>query len=177
MKKDGPVSFFVDLFYSICDHLVMANSGSYTITLSNNRSEKEAITYLLETQSGFILPDKAGRRQILEILSLDKTFSRAYDLILVKGIKNPTQDHLYIANPQDIVLVELKTTKKKLPDNPNGFFFGATENEFKLARKLGRQFKFCFVCLHAETKSHKLLTLVELEGLIKNKRTQYQINL
>lgn len=76
-----------------------------------------------------------------------------------------------------IVLVELKTTKKRLENNPHGFFFGATENEFTLAKELGDQYKFCFVCLYPETKSYKMMTLPELENMIKNKRTQYQVNL
>ncbi|GCF82072.1 hypothetical protein BKL48_25215 [Bacillus cereus] len=48
----------------------------------------------------------------------------------------------------EITLIELKTTKKEVPNNSLGFFFGVTENEFELARLLGNQYKFCFVCLH-----------------------------
>lgn len=67
--------------------------------------------------------------------------------------------------------------KKKLVNNPRGFFFGATENEFNLAKKFEAKFRFCFVSLHPESRSYKLLTLSELNSIIKTKRVQYQINL
>ena len=155
----------------------MASKSSYTITLSNNISEKEALDYLLESDERFLLPDKAGRKQILAILNLDRSFSRAFDLVMIKGKTRTTSTALEITNPADITLIELKTTKKKLPECPKGFFFGATENELKLAKKLGNQYTFCFVCLHPETKKYVLITLQELEKLIKTKRTQFQINL
>jgi hypothetical protein len=79
--------------------------------------------------------------------------------------------------PEDLILVELKTTKKKLLSLPAGFFFGATDNEFQLARKLGEQYKFCFISLHPETPKYSLLSLEELEKIIRTKRLQYQINL
>lgn len=155
----------------------MASSKSYTITLSNNKVEAEALAYLLAEDESFLLPDKAGRKQILEILQLDKSYARAFDLIMIKNRKRADTLALHITNPADITIIELKTTKKELPECPKGFFFGATENEFNLARKLGNQYKFCFVCLHPKTKKYKLLTLTELEKLIKTKRTQFQINL
>lgn len=80
-------------------------------------------------------------------------------------------------NKNNICLIELKTTKKKLIDNPKGFFFGATKNEFDLAKELGIYYRFCFVSLHNESKGYCVLTLDEVENLIKTKRIQYQINL
>ena len=78
---------------------------------------------------------------------------------------------------EDIILVELKTTKKYLPENPKGFFFGATENEFNFGKILGSRFRFCFVSLNEKGSSFAFLTLGELEERIKNRRIQYQINL
>lgn len=80
-------------------------------------------------------------------------------------------------NIDDITLIELKTTKKKLINLPSGFFFGATESEFALATQLGNQYKFCFISLHIESSNYVLLTLEELNKIIKTKRIQYQINL
>ena len=77
----------------------------------------------------------------------------------------------------EITLIEIKSTKKKLENNPYGFFFGATENEFDIALKLGNKYKFCFVCLHPDTTNYVTLTTKELDKIIKNKRIQYQINL
>jgi hypothetical protein len=78
---------------------------------------------------------------------------------------------------EDIILVELKTTKKYLPENPKGFFFGATENEFNFGKILKDRFRFCFVSINEKGSSFSLQTLEELEARIKNRRIQYQINL
>ncbi len=155
----------------------MAFNHSYSITLENNKSEKEAINYLLETDSRFLLPDKISRQKIIEILNIDKKYSRAFDLIILNSQERQNGDELNIISPQDVILVELKTTKKKLLNLPLGFFFGATQSEFDLATQLGDRYRFCFVSLHTESKGFQLLSLNELNKLIKTKRIQYQINL
>jgi len=154
----------------------MANTHSYTITLDNNKSEKEALNYLIESNIEFLNPDKQSRKFIMEKLNIPNQFSRAFDLIMIKGRDNTSQS-IELYDFEDIVLVELKTTKKKLPKLPKGFFFGATESEFQLARLLKEKYKFCFVSIHEESLSYSLLTLDELEKIIKTKRIQYQINL
>jgi len=154
----------------------MGREHSYTITLENNNSEKEAIQFLIESDKNFINPDKDSRKLIMALLGIEKRFSRAFDLVLIPGHTN-LEKIIELDKASEIILVELKTTKKKLENNPHGFFFGATENEFDLARKFENKFRFCFVTLHPETKSYKLLTLKELNKIIKTKRVQYQINL
>ncbi len=154
----------------------MANNHSYTITLNNNKSEKEALAFLVESDINFLNPDKESRKIIMDMLHIDKRFSRAFDLILIPGYTNLEQV-IKLNKIEDIILVELKTTKKKLSNLPSGFFFGATESEFDLARQLGNRYKFCFVSLHNESRGFALLTLEELNNIIKTKRIQYQINL
>jgi len=148
---------------------------SYTITLSNNKTEKLAVDYLLDFDKSFLLPTKEGRKKILEVMGIDKKYSRAFDLFILPGHRN-TETEISVDDAKQITLVELKTTMKFLPNNPKGFFFGATQSEFDLATKLGDQYKFCFISLHPESRSHTLLTLKEMESLIVNKRVQYQIN-
>jgi len=154
----------------------MANNQSYTITLDNNKSEKEALAFLIASDVNFLNPDKEGRKIIMEMLGIDKKYARAFDLILIPGHTNLEQV-IQLKRVEDIVLVELKTTKKKLMKLPSGFFFGATESEFALAKQLGSRYKFCFVSLHTESTGFVLLTLDELNKIIKTKRIQYQINL
>ena len=154
----------------------MGREHSYSITLENNISEKEAIQFLLDSDKNFINPDKESRKLIMELMGIEKRFARAFDLILIPGHTN-IEKVIELNQSSEIILVELKTTKKKLENNPRGFFFGATENEFDLARKFEDKFRFCFVSLHKDSKSFKLLTLKELNSIIKTKRIQYQINL
>ncbi len=154
----------------------MAHDHSYRITLSNNRTEKAAIDYLLSVEPRYWVPDSSSRKHILAALGLPTTFSRAFDLLRVEGALADSGD-LQLADMDRITLIELKTTKKRLADLPRGFFFGATANEFELAKRMGSRFRFCFVCLHPDSLGHLELSLAELEPLIKTKRTQYQINL
>jgi len=154
----------------------MASDKSYEITLNNNLTEKEAINYVMSQDKNLCNPTKESRKELLEMFNLPKSFSRAFDLIHVPQHHN-RENILNLSSKNDITFVELKTTKKPLPNIPKGFFFGATENEFNLAEKLGDQYIFCFVSLHPETKSYAYKSLSELNSLIKTKRIQYQINL
>jgi hypothetical protein len=154
----------------------VASEQSYTITLNNNLTEKAAIDYLLSTDPRLWVPDKESRKHILAELKLDRRLARAFDLVLVEG-DVAAESELRVADISRISLVELKTTRKRLPELPRGFFFGATQNEFDLAAALGERFQFCFVCLHPDTLGHRMLTLDELRPLIRTQRTQYQINL
>jgi len=154
----------------------MAGRKSYTLTLDNNNSENEAIKFLVGSDKNFIKPDKNSRKMVMELMGIDKRFSRAFDLLLIPGHTN-LESLIELESSEGIVLVELKTTKKKLIDNPKGFFFGATQNEFDLAKLFEDRFMFCFVSLHPESMGYKLLSLSELNSIIKNKRVQYQINL
>lgn len=156
----------------------MSRSHSFVITLSNNITEKEGVKHLIENQKGFFEVNKASKKEILSLLNLDVKYSKAFDLIYIPNLEKVKYDSSTIETHIDeIILVELKTTKKFLPNNPKGFFFGATENEFNFARQLGDKFRFCFVSLHKESISFSLLTLSELENIIRNKRIQFQINL
>ena len=157
--------------YDLC----MATPQSYTLTRSNNTTEKEALAYLIEQDTDFILPDTDSRKKLMKMFNIGKNFSRAFDLVYIKDSGN--NNSITINEKDKIIFVELKTTKKYLPNNPHGFFFGATKNEFDLAEMLGEKYKFCFVCLHKDSLSYILLTTSELESMIKTKRIQYQINL
>jgi hypothetical protein len=154
----------------------MASPHCYTITLNNNKTESEALVYLLGLNEGFVRPDPAGRRAVLKLFGLPETYYRTFDLLHINSasIEN---DVLKITDPTQITLIEVKSTKKKLLNHPAGFFFGATQNEFDLAEKAGDRLRFCFVCLHPHIRKHALLTLSELNGRIQTKRVQHQINL
>jgi hypothetical protein len=154
----------------------LAKQHSYTITIENNKSEKEAIDYLISMNSNFILPDKRSRKMLLDIFGIDQKYIRAFDLIYISGHSN-IEDIIEFKSKDEVTFIELKTTKKKLTNLPKGFFFGATQREFEIAERLGEQYKFCFVSLHEESLGFELLTLKELNGIIRTKRIQYQINL
>jgi hypothetical protein len=156
----------------------MSRKHSFVLTLKNNVTEKEGVNYIFENYTGFFKIDLDKKKQLLDLLKIEHRFLQAFDLIYIPEMvgKEINSDFLetYL---EDIILVELKTTKKYLPENPKGFFFGATENEFNFGKILGDRFRFCFVSMNEKGSSFALLTIEELESRIKNKRIQYQINL
>jgi len=156
----------------------MSRKNSFVLTLSNNVTEKEGVNYLIEKYTGFFKIDLATKKELLDLLHIEHRFLQAFDLIYLPDMVGKEVNTYFLQTYlEDIILVELKTTKKYLPENPKGFFFGATENEFNFGKILGDRFRFCFVSINEKGSSYSLLTLEELEARIKNRRIQYQINL
>jgi hypothetical protein len=156
----------------------MSRKHSFTLTLSNNVTEKEGVNFLIENYTGFFKIDLATKKELLDLLEIEHRFLQAFDLIYIPDMVGKEVNSSFLQTYlEDIILVELKTTKKYLPENPKGFFFGATENEFNFGKILGDRFRFCFVSLNDKGSSYSLQTLEELEARIKNRRIQYQINL
>ena len=151
---------------------------SFTITRRNNATEKEGIQYMESLNQGFFFVNKDERQRILELLGQPKNFSRSFDMVLVPRLAGAQLSLEAIETHIDeVMLIELKCTRAFLPNNPKGFFFGATQNEFDFGERLGEKFRFCFVCLNPQSLSHALLSVPELEQIIRTRRIQYQINL
>lgn len=156
----------------------MSRKHTFKLTLSNNVTEKEGILYLIEEQTGFFKIDKEMKKELLDLVKIPYNYLQSFDMVYIPKLKGVQFQKDYIETHLDeILFIEIKTTKKYLPDNPKGFFFGATENEFNFGKLLGDRFRFCFVCLNEKSPSYVLLTLEELEKIIRNRRIQYQINL
>lgn len=126
----------------------MSREASYGKTKLNNVKEDTALRVLLDSNAAFQRPDSATRKKILGLLGLSDYSSRAFDLIQT-DVPLPTITVDNVANHIDsICLIEVKATKKRIPDeNLHGFFFGATDNEYRLAERLGNRYKFAFVVL------------------------------
>lgn len=156
----------------------MSRKHSFILTLSNNVTEKEGVNFLIENYTGFFKIDLVTKKKLLDLLKIEHRYLQAFDLIYIPDMVGKEVNSTFLQTYlEDIILVELKTTKKYLPENPKGFFFGATENEFNFGKILGDRFRFCFVSLNEKGSSYSLQTLEELEARIKNRRIQYQINL
>lgn len=156
----------------------MSKKGSFKLSLSNFVTEKQGVSYLIEKQTGFFLIDKETKRVLLDKLNISHSYLRSFDMVYIPRMEGVEFKEEYIETHLDeLVFVELKTTKKFLPENPTGFFFGATEKEFNFGKLVGERFRFCFVCLNEKSLSYKMLTLEELDKIVKIKRIQYQINL
>lgn len=151
---------------------------SFTITRKNNATEKDGIRFMESLNEGYFFVDKEARKRILELLGQPNNFARSFDMIHIPRLSAAELSLEAIETHIDeVTLVELKCTQTYLPENPKGFFFGATQNEFDFGERLGDKFRFCFVCLNPGSLSHKSLSIPELEAIMRTKRIQYQINL
>lgn len=156
----------------------MSRKHSFKLTLSNNVTEKQGINYLIEKQTGFFKIDKEMKRELLDKVNIPHSYLQSFDMVYIPKMKGVVFEAEFIETHLDeLIFVELKTTKKYLPENPKGFFFGATEKEFNFGKLIGERFRFCLVCLNEKSPSYVMLTLEELDKIVKIKRIQYQINL
>ena len=148
---------------------------------SNRRVENAGLALLLQDPR-FQAVDTPTKRLIIAQLPVKGDFGiQTFDAVMTPSPVEPiTRENVegYLAS---LRLVEMKTTRKPIKDeNLNGFFFGATEREYAMARALGDKYVFAFVVLNSDNFHNRpffiLLTLDEVERRTRAKRIQYQVN-
>ena len=105
-------------------------------------------------------------------LNIADHFRSAFDA-LVLNVESFEQ----IRGPTDFKLVEIKVTRKYLPDlpeDPHGFFFGMTENEEMLFKVLGHNAMLCLCSVNPESEGYFLVDWDTFQGFNMNKRIQYK---
>jgi hypothetical protein len=160
--------------------------GDHGKSKRNRVVEKAGLQDVLLKDLRFQAPTTETKKAILKGLGLGDTKlygPQSFDAIMLPQPTEPMVDEATLPLYLDqIILVEMKTTKKPIKDaGLAGFFFGATQREYDLAAKLGDRFRFAFVVLNSANIYGKpfavLLTLSELEHRTRAKRIQYQVNL
>ncbi|WP_457616702.1 hypothetical protein, partial [Lutibacter sp.] len=97
----------------------MSRKHSFTLTLSNNVTEKEGVLYLLDNYTGFFKIDLETKKELLDLLKINRKYLQSFDLIYLPDMVDKKIDSEFIKTYlEDIIFVELKTTKKYLPNNP-----------------------------------------------------------
>jgi hypothetical protein len=138
----------------------------------NYKRQGKGLAFLKSEMPGFYCPTKQEKKEILQMLGISKRFQQTFDAIRMKV---PT--FADIKSAKDFDLVEIKATDKHLPNLPQGFFFGMTENEEMLLKVFEDKYFLCLVCLNKKSPGFKIVGWTELKDLIRHKRVQYQINL
>jgi len=146
---------------------------THTITIGYNRSDKASVNYILQNNSEMRVGNRELKAQVMEIFGLDRKFRFSFDMVKFKGLK--MGEEVVRVKKKDITLVKIRTTARHLPDFPHGFHFSTNKLDMELAKN--KYFEFCFVCLHAQSRSAVFLDLAELNSLIKKKRIKYEIGL
>ena len=163
----------------------MEDLGDHGKSKRNRVVEKAGLHDVLLKDPRFQAPTTETKKAILKGLGLGDTKlygPQSFDAIMLPQPTEPIDGSSLPRILDQIILVEMKTTKKPIKDaGLAGFFFGATQREYDLAAKLGDRFRFAFVVLNSANIYGKpfavLLTLQELEHRTRSKRIQYQVNL
>jgi hypothetical protein len=159
--------------------------GDHGKSKRNRVVEKAGLQDVLLKDPRFQAPSTETKKALLKALGLGDTKlygPQSFDAIMLPQATELIDQTTLPRYLEQIVLVEMKTTKKPIKDAAlAGFFFGATQREYDLAAKLGEKFRFAFVVLNSANAYGKpfavLLTLSELEHRTRAKRIQYQVNL
>jgi hypothetical protein len=147
----------------------------------NKRVESEGISLLLR-DARFQLVDLLTKRRILELIGITGAFgTQTFDLVMTPSAAPAITLESVDEQFPTLTLVEMKTTKKAIVDEAlRGFFFGATEREYAMAKALGPRYCFAFVVLNETNVFSKpfavLLNLEEVEQRTRARRVQYQVN-
>ncbi len=126
--------------------------------------------------------DLPTKKRILELFMVSGAFKpQSFDAVKTTA----STPQLTVANVEDyfaeLTLVEMKTTRAAIRNAAlNNFFFGATDNEFQMAKALKSKYVFAFVVINDANDYGRpffvLLTLEQLHARTRTSRVQYQIN-
>ncbi len=155
--------------------------AKFTKSLENRGTENEGLVFLQRDPRIQVVTTEI-KRLILEELELEGNFGpQTFDGVMTPEPAMPITVESISEHAADLVLLEMKTTKKAIKNELlNGFFFGATEREYELAIVLGDRYRFAFVVLNSSNEYGQpfavLLPLREVARRTRAKRIQYQVN-
>lgn len=155
--------------------------SKFTKSKRNQGTEKEGLGLLLADRR-FQRVDLPTKRRILELIGKSQAFGiQTFDAVMTSTPTGTISVENIDEHFPTLRLIEMKTTRKTIRNqNLNGFFFGATEREYEMARTLGDRYLFAFVVLSAANDYARpfavLLTLDEVERRTHSQRIQYQVN-
>jgi hypothetical protein len=156
-------------------------TSKFTKSLANQGVQREGLGLLL-TDARFQVVDLLTKRRILQLIGEPGAFgTQSFDAVMTPEPAAPiTLDNVDSAFPT-LTLIEMKTTRKSIQNESlHGFFFGATEREYEMARTLGDRYLFAFVVLSSVNEYGRpfavLLTLEEVQRRTRSRRVQYQVN-
>lgn len=131
---------------------------------SRNQTAKKAAQILLRSNPAFQVPTAKQKRLLLVEFAKRNyvIYGKAFDIIKLVGIVNLDDAAEIERNLDKIILCEIKSSSRKLPEDFKGYFFALTAAELLVAQSLKQRFKFILV--NAATGTYIELTLQELFG-------------
>jgi hypothetical protein len=139
-------------------------SKPYRPKRHGNSTARIAARILCKLGTGFSVPSLAQKKRI-NIAFAQKSlvvYGRAYDIVKIRaGSPVDLDDQQSIERGlEDLTLYEIKSTRRDLDPEFNGYFFALTTAELLVAQNLKAQYRFMFV--NIRNKHHKELTLQQV---------------
>jgi hypothetical protein len=154
----------------------------FTKSRAGRKTENAGLA-LLRQDPRFRVVDLATKRRIVAALPVSGEWgAQTFDALMCPPKTPPLHSENVHEHLDVLRLVEMKTTQKRIRNSTlNGFFFGATEREYAMAKALGDRYLFAFVVLNSENDYGRpffvLLTLEQVEARTRVRRVQFQVNL
>jgi hypothetical protein len=131
---------------------------------SRNQTAKKAANILLKSDALFLVPTAKQKRLLLVEFAKRNlvVYGKAFDVVKLAQELNLDDASEIARNLDKIVLCEVKSSNRKLPEDFKGYFFALTTAELLVAQNLRHRYKFVFV--NTVTHTYLELTLQELFG-------------
>lgn len=131
---------------------------------SRNKTAKKAARMLLDSNSGFIVPNAGQKLNLLVELAKRNVviYGKAFDILKLSEYVDLDDPVAIGRNLEKITFCEIKSSSRKLPDDFRGYFFALTGAELLVAQNLKHRFKF--VLVNIQSGAHIELSLQELLG-------------
>jgi len=129
---------------------------------STQATAKKAAAILVGKNVGFIIPTARQRQNLLVAFAKKGkvVYGRAFDVVKLSAPVDLDNLADIEARLNTIMVFEIKSSRKKLPPNFSGYFFGLTGAEVLVAQSLKKQFKF--VLVNTGTGEHLEIDLSEI---------------
>jgi hypothetical protein len=116
-------------------------------TDSGSATAKKAALILAEKNLGYVVPTARQKRNLVVACAKRDliVYGKAFDVLRLTGEVNLDSLEEVEAKFAQIVICEIKSTKKNFAADFRGYFFGLTAAEVLVAQSLKDQFRFIFV--------------------------------
>jgi hypothetical protein len=133
-----------------------------TELLSGSATAKRALAILVEKAVGFVMPTSAQRKNLVVAFAKNDMiiYGKAFDCVRLNGAVNLDSIDNIEENLDRIIIIEIKSTRKQLPNDFAGHFFSLSSAEMLVAQSLKNRFKFAFVNIN--TGSHLELSIGDI---------------
>jgi hypothetical protein len=129
---------------------------------SGQKTAKAAAAILVAKQAGFIIPT-GKQRQNLPVAFAKRgkvVYGKAFDVVKLSAPVDLAELTEVEKHLEQITVLEIKSTRKKLKADFSGFFFALTAAEVLVAQSLKKQFGF--VLVNTGTGEHLEMSLLEI---------------